>query len=430
MRSGGRRRRADQNHLLGPRRSHLLDQAAKRVGPVAESVRLALPGPLARKGHEVRIGHDRHAQRRAQRVDDLIAARPRQVDCLGLAAIWGGGFPGDARSEKRLSMGRREQSEHNVGPDVEIVGNEQELAKPRLPQVLGEQLGVAARHLGVGRQRERRRAANQIPQRNADSHLCLRGAQRRGCKPGPAHARPAPGAASQREPASHDERPDGGDEEEDNDARHERRECSGGEGLFEEPRGSRRQGDAGGAEAREVQQQPADVHRYRCQEETDRKQQGGHGTGEQPAGDAQRSAPSVEHGRLLAAPEAVFVPQLCAAVDRGKKRGRGTHAAARDEIHPHARLVQRAQHAGMVRAGGSGACEHQSRATPRRILRRAHSASSCMVESFVISNVRAPLGVTTFTSSPSSLLRSARPIGEAVEIQPLAASASSGITSW
>src|SRR6185295_1624702 len=36
----------------------------------------------------------------------------------------------------------------------------------------------------------------------------------------------------------------------------------------------------------------------------------------------------------------------------------------------------------------------------------------------------------TFTVSPTSLFRNARPIGEVVEIRPLAASASSGMTSW
>ena len=44
--------------------------------------------------------------------------------------------------------------------------------------------------------------------------------------------------------------------------------------------------------------------------------------------------------------------------------------------------------------------------------------------------MRTPAGVGTSTSSPSSLPISARPIGEAVEIQPLSPSASSGITSW
>ncbi len=53
-----------------------------------------------------------------------------------------------------------------------------------------------------------------------------------------------------------------------------------------------------------------------------------------------------------------------------------------------------------------------------------------MVVSFTISNSRAPPGVTTFTVSPGSLLMSARPIGDVVEIMPFSASASSGITSW
>src|SRR4029079_3847917 len=54
-----------------------------------------------------------------------------------------------------------------------------------------------------------------------------------------------------------------------------------------------------------------------------------------------------------------------------------------------------------------------------------------MVTSPVISKWRsAPFGVLTLTSSPSSLLRSARPIGDAVEISPSSTLASSGMTSW
>jgi len=40
-----------------------------------------------------------------------------------------------------------------------------------------------------------------------------------------------------------------------------------------------------------------------------------------------------------------------------------------------------------------------------------------------------PPGVTTLTLSPGSLLRKARPMGDVVEIRPLVASASSGMTS-
>ena len=56
-------------------------------------------------------------------------------------------------------------------------------------------------------------------------------------------------------------------------------------------------------------------------------------------------------------------------------------------------------------------------------------ASSWIVCSLRISNSRVPPGVTTFTESPSSLFRNARPMGDVVDTRPLAASASSGMTS-
>ena len=51
-----------------------------------------------------------------------------------------------------------------------------------------------------------------------------------------------------------------------------------------------------------------------------------------------------------------------------------------------------------------------------------------MVVSFRISSSLTPPGLCTLTTSPTSLPSSARPIGEVVEILPLAASASSLVT--
>ena len=42
-----------------------------------------------------------------------------------------------------------------------------------------------------------------------------------------------------------------------------------------------------------------------------------------------------------------------------------------------------------------------------------------MVMSLTISNSRVPPGVVTFTESPGSLFRNARPIGDVVEMRPL-----------
>src|SRR5271170_5613817 len=53
-----------------------------------------------------------------------------------------------------------------------------------------------------------------------------------------------------------------------------------------------------------------------------------------------------------------------------------------------------------------------------------------MVRSLRSSSSRLPLGVTTVATSPTFLPSSARPIGEVVEINPLATSDSSLVTSW
>ena len=71
------------------------------------------------------------------------------------------------------------------------------------------------------------------------------------------------------------------------------------------------------------------------------------------AGDAQRPTPLVGMCNLRIAPQAAGIPQARAAVDRREQRAERAHAAAADEIDPDARLVQRAQHAGVVCAGRS-----------------------------------------------------------------------------
>ena len=53
------------------------------------------------------------------------------------------------------------------------------------------------------------------------------------------------------------------------------------------------------------------------------------------------------------------LPQPRRAVDGGKQRRHGAHAAARHQVHPHAGLVERAHGAGVIRAVDAAAGEDQ-----------------------------------------------------------------------
>ena len=57
----------------------------------------------------------------------------------------------------------REQRRNDVAPGIEIGGDEHELAETRLPEVLRQHLRVASSEDGDRWPRQRRRAANQIP---------------------------------------------------------------------------------------------------------------------------------------------------------------------------------------------------------------------------------------------------------------------------
>src|SRR5204863_2419771 len=140
-------------------------------------------------------------------------------------------------------------------------------------------------------------------------------------------------------------------------------------------------------------------------------------------------APLIKRFDVWRTPEAAVVPELRSAVHRAEHGGDRTNAAAADDVDLDAGFLDRAHRAGVVRAVGSSAGEQQGRPSLRRVgvARFCHAYSSWIVVSLRISNLRVPLGVETVTSSPSSLLRMARPIGDEVEIRPFSASASSGI---
>ena len=102
---------------------------------------------------------------------------------------------------------------------------------------------------------------------------------------------------------------------------------------------------------------------------------------ERPAGDAQRPPPAVEAAGAGAAPEPFASQSRVAAVHRREHRADRADAAAGDEIDADAGFVQRAQHAGVVRARRARSGQHERGAQPRRVqpvrrVRRDHDAGS------------------------------------------------------
>ena len=75
------------------------------------------------------------------------------------------------------------------------------------------------------------------------------------------------------------------------------------------------------------------------------------GSGEGPSGDAERAAPRIVASRAGPSPHAVVVPEAGAAVHRAEHCADDAGAAAGHEIDLDPRLVQRPQHASLIRAG-------------------------------------------------------------------------------
>ncbi len=80
-----------------------------------------------------------------------------------------------------------------------------------------------------------------------------------------------------------------------------------------------------------------------------------------------RGPPRIKGRGQGPAPQPVRLPQPRAAVDRGKERAHGAHAAAGHEIHPDTGFGQRANRAGVVGAIGACAGENQRRPSVWRV---------------------------------------------------------------
>ena len=313
---------------------------------------------------------------------------------------------------------------------VQIVDGNQQLAKPRLSEILRHEFHVPASKIRGRGLLQGSGAAQQVPHHSpALIDDAVRGERRR-------HDAPPERTAL----ASRAGIPPRADR---------RRGSDRAEHQHREPRQPRRQtirrecrlrrldvpGHETGraADANHLQHEVDREHHEAERQRGDRHGDDGKRQHDRPYGETQQAAPGIERGHGRRSPEPAIVPEPLRAVGRREQRADHPDAAAADDIELHARLVERAQDARVIGAGGPGPRQHQRGAELRRIVigvAGGHSlASSWMVSSLTISNSRVPPGVATLTVSPGSLLSSARPIGDVVETRPLLASASSGMTS-
>ena len=330
--------------------------------------------------------------------------------------------------------------EDQVTPRVHVVDRDQQLAKSRLPQVLGEQFDVLPRELLAPRRSDRRGAANQVPQvGRAAGGEGLAGQRRAEQPPQQPAPRPAPYRIVHVRPHQRGGQDRGGDQQrKQHEPRHDRRQRQRREQRIDPAREAAGQTLARPFETDERQHQADEAGQDGGGEQRDRQEENEAGGEGGVAGHPQRRAPAVESPGGGVLPDPARLPEPRPAVDRGEQRRGHADPTAADEIDLDPGLVQGSENAGVVRPRGAGSREQQRRAQPRRVgpvrgVRRDHArapSSSCSVTSFTISKRRLPFGAVTLTSSPSSLFTSARPIGEAVEIIPSSGSASSGITSW
>ena len=329
-------------------------------------MRLAAPRALGRKAQEVRVGGNRDAEAGGERVDHVLAPDAREVEGLGRASAVSGTR---GVAEETLPVFVAQDREQHVAPGVHVVRHEQELAESRLSQVFGQQLDVAAPQVLPRGRGNRGGAANEIPQLRDRPVEDDRAGERRPQQP-PDRAVPHPpprrrAPAVEREPGG--QRGDRHEQAEDDEARNDGREHRRRKESVDRPR-------VGGADGRRrvAQGEQRQQHGNQRGDHADGAQRERHGEQaggghERPAHDPERRAPAIRlrDARLL--PQPGGFPEPLPAVDRGEHRPHRADAAAGHEIDPDARLVQRAQHAGVIRPGGAGPGEHERGAQPRRV---------------------------------------------------------------
>jgi hypothetical protein len=149
VRTGGRRRGGEHDHLFGPRDRHFFDQPLERTRTIAQAMRFTAPGAFRRKTNQVRIGGDRNRERRRQGIEHVIAADAGEIERLGLPAAL------EHRPGKEpCPVALAEEREHHVAPAVHVVREQHQLAESRLSDVLGEKLDVLASELRAAPRRE------------------------------------------------------------------------------------------------------------------------------------------------------------------------------------------------------------------------------------------------------------------------------------
>ncbi len=339
------------------------------------------------------MGRHRNGKRGGQGVRQVVARDASQVEHLGPTRLGRGcRRPPDQGPSARLG----DQREHQVTMRVEVVHGDHELAESGLPQVLGEQFRVAPPELDDRRLLQRRGAAQQVPQHVPAARRDRVGPQRGPDGPPPeGAARPA---AALVQPGRPQRERGGRREDEQHQPWQPRRQRPGCERGRDEPQVAGHQPSRG-------------AHSDHLQDEIDRiddetgrddgQRHGHHGQcrREGPDREAEERVPAVERRHGRDAPEAAVVPEPMRPVHRGEERADRADAAARHDVHLHAGFGERPQHAGVVRAGGAGAREHQRSPELWRIGvggrcgigRLDHSlASSWMVVSVRISNSRSP----------------------------------------
>ena len=278
-----------------------------------------------------------------------------------------------------------QQADRDVPPRVDVVHEQEHLAETGMSQVVDEQFRVTLSQVVPPRRGDGSSSPHQVPESAYEPVGRRLPVERRADQPPPeaTPSAPAPvrsGLGLERvDQEKRQQRRDAGD--------HDSRDVAGEAGRIELRREqpSVRSGHGGACvDAQKPEQIARGINDGRSHQRQQRERQGGENGREQPSGDPEGPAPPVQFSYPRPAPAAAVIPEPGAAVHGREEGADDADAPAGYQVYLHARFGQRAEHAGVVRAGRAGARQYERRSQLRNVAVRRlgnwHSRASHFVD--------------------------------------------------
>ena len=320
-------------------------------------MRLTAPEAVGRERHEVRVAQLRGREPGAHHIDDMVARHTCEVENLRPT------IASRPRSQEALAIRLGEERCNDITSGIEIGRHDDELAEAGLTEVLAQHLRIAPAQCGHRRSCDRSGSTNQLPDGFGESIARHVRIERRGYDSPP----PATLGASRPDRPASQHTADCEDQQDHCERNHGETRNRGGKVLARkrrlQPRGVARHQRAAGLELQHLEEEPDEIDEQAGEQDDQRCEKDGRENETEPGGHSQRQPPRVQLPRARATPDSLRIPEARRAIDRCQSRTAGSNTVPRGHVDLDAGFLQRPQHAGVIGAVRTRACQNKRGAT-------------------------------------------------------------------